>query len=184
MADIVTLDQLLEHLNLSTPTDTLELELFISAATAHVETRYGTFPSAVYTNALTVFDDDSGVYEKWLRPNRYPVTAVTSATSEDGLTVYTTGFTISADGFRVRHAQVLTGEWTLIYTAGKVAPADLRLCVLEDIRGLYQPGQIGPPAVFGAFGLESTEVGTSYRPVRMWPRVDAWLESNVVPGFA
>jgi len=58
-------------------------------------------------------------------------------------------------------------------------PADLRLAALEDIRGLYQPGQIGPLADFGAFGTqtaEATEIGPGYRPVRLWPRVDAWLD--------
>lgn len=56
--------------------------------------------------------------------------------------------------------------------------ADLRLAALEDIRGLYQPGQIGPLADFGAFGTqtaEATEAGPGYRPVLLWPRVDAWL---------
>jgi hypothetical protein len=57
-------------------------------------------------------------------------------------------------------------------------PASLKLAVLEDIRGLYQPGQLGPLAEFGAFGTqtaESTDTGPGYRPVRLWPRIDAWI---------
>jgi hypothetical protein len=71
--------------------------------------------------------------------------------------------------------------WTVI---DATAPADLKLAALEDIRGLYQPGQIGPPAEFGAFGIDSVDVGTTYRPVRMWPRLDAWVESRRLAGFA
>lgn len=61
------------------------------------------------------------------------------------------------------------------------APVSLRLAILEDIRGLYQPGQIGPLADFGAFGTqtaEATDTGPGYRPVRLWPRVDGWISRS------
>lgn len=179
MADLVTLDQVLSHLNMATnpPSDTAELELFISAATDHVAHRYGTMPSGSYTETVTVTDDGVGHYRYWARPLHYPVTAVTSAVAEDG-TTYTTDFAISTDGRLVRHDSIPSGEWTLTYVAGSAAPADLKLAVLEDIRGLYQPGQIGPPANFGSFDIDAG-AGGSFRPVNLWPRIDAWIGARL-----
>lgn len=61
--------------------------------------------------------------------------------------------------------------------------ADLKLAVLEDIRGLYQPGQIGPPATFGAFDIDDGP-SSGFRPVNMWPRLDAWLTSRLGSAIA
>lgn len=180
MADLVTLEQVRAHLNLDGDTshDT-ELDLFIDAATAHVEAQYGTLPSATYTETVPVTDDGAGTYRYWLVPLHSPVTAITSATNEAG-TAYTTSFTISPDGRRIRHDSVISGDWTVVYTAGHTIPADLKLAVLEDIRGLFQPGQIGPPASFGAFDIPPVEGGT-FRPVNLWPRIDAWIRRRVGP---
>lgn len=179
MADLVTLDQVLSHLNMADnpPSDLGELELFISAATDHVAYRYGVMPSGTYAETLPVTDDGVGAYRYWVRPLHYPVTAVTSAVSEDG-TTYSADFTISTDGRLVRHESLSWGEWTLTYAAGSEAPADLKLAALEDIRGLYQPGQIGPPADFGSFGIDA-EPGAGFRPVNMWPRIDAWIDARL-----
>lgn len=163
------------------PSDIGELELFISAATDHVAYRYGTLPSGTYTETLTVTDDGAGTYRYWVRPRHFPVTAVTSATSETG-TEYTAGFTISTDGRRIRHDAMSSGEWTVTYTAGQAVPADLKLAVLEDIRGLYQPGQIGAPTNFGAFDMEPEPSG--FRPVNLWPRIDAWVDARTGPVIA
>lgn len=182
MADLVTVAEVVAHLNIDTPADTSELALFISAATDHVAYRYGTFPSATYTEDLAVFDDGFGTYRLWLRPNRFPVTAITSAVDEDG-TEHATAFVISSDGQRIRHDSITSGTWTVTYTAGQATPADLKLAVLEDIRGLYQPGQIGPPAAFGAFGIEDTEA-RGFRPVNLWPRIDSWIYSRLGPAIA
>ena len=184
MADLVSLDEVLKHLNLdgNPPDDTTELELFISAATAHVEQHYGTLPSDTYTETQAVVDDLTGDYRYWVVPYHAPVTAVTSATAEDG-TEYATDFTISSDGRRVRHESVTSGEWTIVYTAGHAIPADLKLAVLEDIRGLYQPGQIGPPASFQAFDIPAEDTG-GFRPVNLWPRIDGWLDRKLGPAIA
>ena len=184
MADLVTLDEVLAHLNLTEhpPADLGELELFISAATDHVTHHYGSFPSATYTEDVSVSDDEIGTYRYWLRPRRFPISAVTSVTDESG-TEYTTDFTISTDARRLRHGSISSGEWTVVYTAGEAAPADLKLAVLEDIRGLYQPGQIGPPAGFGAFDIDDSPTG-SFRPVNLWPRIDAWVYSRLGPALA
>lgn len=182
MADIVSLDAVLEHLNLQDDgSHDDELQTFIDAVTAHVEKAWGaTLPSATITEIGLVVNLDGTLR---LMPSKTPVLAVASIS--DGVTTHTTGFTVTADGY-VEHDNLYGDRrWTIIYTAGfDEIPADLKLAALEDIRGLYQPGQIGPPAAFGAFGIESTDTGVTYRPVRMWPRVDAWLENDVPPGVA
>lgn len=180
---VVTADEALEHLNISDEHED-ELQRFIDAATAHIERNYGDLPSGTYTESLPVVDDGEGTYRRWLHPQHAPVLTVTSATDEGG-TTYSTGFTISPSGLAVRHDSVLSGTWTVVYTAGESeTPADLKLAALEDIRGLWQPGQIGPPAEFGAFGIEATDVGPTFRPVRMWPRLDAWIKANRGPNIA
>lgn len=185
VADLVTQAEVLAHLNLpAATTDTTELQKFISAATAHFESRFGSLPTGTYTESHTVIDDGSGTYRKWLVPHRFPVTAVTSANDETGSTTLTTGFTISADARRVRHDSITGGEWTIVYTAGQAIPADLQLAVLEDIRGLYQPGQIGPPGEFGAFGAMSETPETIFRVVDLWPRIDAWVDRRLGPMIA
>lgn len=181
MADLLTLDEVRASLNLG---DDLshddELDLYIDAVTAHVEDRYGTLPASTLTEIAHASFRDDGVVR--LLPARTP-SAVTSLTHYDGR-ILSSGFTVTADGY-VEHLDLTPGRWTIVYTGGFAAvPADLKLAALEDIRGLFQPGQIGPPASFGAFGLESTDTGTSYQPVRMWPRVDAWIENHTLPGIA
>lgn len=180
MADLVTLDQVLSHLNLAEnpPTDLSELELFVSAATAHFEERFGILPTGTYTEVVRVRDDWSGLYRQWLRPLRWPITSVVSVTSEDGATVYATDLVISADGRAIRHDSIGYGDWTVVYTAGQTPPADLQLAVLEDIRGLYQPGQIGPPATFGAFDIDDGGAA-GFRPINLWPRIDAWINARL-----
>lgn len=179
MADLVTLTELNDNLNLGgDTTHDEELQSYIDAVTAHVERQWGgEMPSTEVSEIALVVDRGDGTLR--LSTSK-PVLEVATVTDGDD-TTYSTDFTISADGY-VEHDDLIRGRWTITYTAGYAAiPADLKLAVLEDIRGLYQPGQIGPPAAFGAFGIDSTEVGDAYRPVRMWPRVDAWLAANVAP---
>ena len=184
MADVVTLDEVLSHLNMADnpPADIGELELFVDAATAHIAYRFGAFPATSYTEDIDVVDDGIGTHRYWLRPKHFPITAVTSATNESGV-AYTTEFTISTDAEHIRHDSITGGRWTVVYTAGEAAPADLKLAVLEDIRGLYQPGQIGPPAAFGAFDIDDGGA-TRFRPVNLWPRIDAWVYSRLGPAIA
>lgn len=175
MADLVAMFEVTEALNLGEDTShDVELDLYIKAVTEHVEHRYGPLPSATLTEIVHAFTADDGVVRAIA--SRTPST-VTSMTHHDGR-VMSSGFTIAADGY-IEHASLTAGRWTLIYeTSAAAVPADLKLAALEDIRGLYQPGQIGPPASFGAFGIESAETVAPYRPVRMWPRVDAWLNTH------
>lgn len=181
MADLLTVSEVRAHLNLGADTshDTM-IAAWIDSVTAHVERRYTVLPSGAVTELARVISDDDGTWR--LMPS-LPVVSVTSIT--DGTTTYSTGFTVSAEGYIEHDDLAWSDRWTITYVAGVAAlPADLRLAALEDIRALYQPAQIGPPADFGAFGIESTDVGPTFRPVRMWPRVDAWLAEVRLPGFA
>lgn len=183
MADLVTLDEVSEALNLGDDTShDSELEMYVSAVTEHVRANYGEFPSGTYTEIVHPVYGADGVYRMYLL--HQPVLEVTSIT-DPFETEYTTGFTITADGY-LEHDNLLTaGRWIVEYEAGgEEVPADLKLAALEDIRGLYQPGQIGPPAAFGAFGIENTDTGPTHRPIRLWPRVDAWIASRRTPAIA
>lgn len=175
---LVTIEQVRAALNLGLDTShDVELQLYMDAVEEYVEARIGTMPSAEYTETV-VFANGTLVTRRW------PIISVESVEDDYG-TSYTDDFTINDAGYSVAHDSVLAGEWTITYTAGFAAvPADLKLAVIEDIRGLYQPGQIGGPGAFGAFGIESTDTGVTYRPVRMWPRVDAWIESRFGPVVA
>lgn len=178
-AQVVTLEQVRSALNLGDDTShDEELRLYIAAITEHIEAQVGTLPSAEYTETVAVGRDGTLLTRHW------PILAVDSV--EDGYgTSYTTGFTIGNGAFSFEHDSLGAGVWTVTYTAGFAAiPADLKLAALEDIRGLYQPGQIGAPAAFGAFGIDSTDTGPTYRPVRQWPRVDAWVSSRYGPVIA
>lgn len=177
MADVVSLEEVKAALNLSDTSKDSELGLYIDAATEYIESQIGTMPSATYTETVTATGDT-------IYPIRGPIISVTSLTP-DGGSAYTTGFTVGNGNYSIQHDNLFRGDWTLVYVAGFTSvPADLKLAVLEDIRGLYQPGQIGPPAAFGAFGIENTDTGPTYRPVRQWPRVDAWISSRFGPVVA
>jgi hypothetical protein len=185
---IVTIDEVADALNLGDTDHYAELEGYIDAASAYVESWMGPMPSATYTERLNAtFRPDGSVS---FLTGRFPVLAVTSIVRADPYWLtdtpvsYTTDFAVTSSGY-ISHAAVTDGWWNVTYTAGfATVPADLKLAVLEDIRGLYQPGQIGAPAAFGAFGINSTDTGVTYRPVRMWPRIDAWVASRKVPGIA
>lgn len=178
MADLADVDEVKANLNITDASHDTELQSYIDAVTAHVERQWGgVLPSSEVTEIALVVDRGDGTLRL---STAKPIVSVTSLTDGDN-TTYTTDFTVSADGY-VEHDNLIRDRWTITYDAGYAEiPADLKLAVLEDIRGLYQPGQIGPPAAFGAFGIESIETGDVYRPVRMWPRVDAWLTSNIAP---
>ena len=160
------------HLNIPSPTvgQTTELGGFLSAADQHVVDEFGPVLSLARTEKCLRVRTD-GVL--WFR--HYPVLSVTTATRTG--VVYSTGFTIGRLG-RVTSTDFDYGDrWDVSYTSGWVTfPASLRLAILEDIRGLYQGGQLGPPGAIAAFGMDSQE--PARRPVGMWPRTDAWIATN------
>jgi hypothetical protein len=185
VADLVTLQQVRDHLNLgSDTTHDTELQLYIDAVTEHVASKFGVLPSQSFTERLTPVDDGYGEHRWRFWPAHYPIISVTSAVAEDE-TEYTSGFTVSPGGASFRQDDITAfGEWTVTYVAGYGSiPADLKLAALEDIRGLYQPGQIGTSGPLGGFGIQP-DVGPAFRPITQWPRVDAWIASRTLPAIA
>lgn len=181
MADLLTTAEVRSHLNLGADTShDAMIAAWIDSVTAHVDRRYSPFPSGAVTEVARVIDVGDS---EWRLMPSLPVVSVTSIT--DGTTTYSTGFTISPEGY-IEHASLTwQPRWTITYVATAAVPADLKLAALEDIRGLYQPAQIGPPAEFGAFGIDTlTDFQVQRRVVKMWPRVDAWLAEVMLPGFA
>lgn len=179
MADIATslsVTDVTEHVNISTPDSSqlLELDGFLHAADAHFDNTYGPLLNVARVETVVGV---SGV--AWL--DHYPVVSVTSAVQ--GATTLTTGFTFTTAG-KLVNADMTSGSWEITYRSGWAAlPGDLRLAVLEDIRGLYQRGQLGPPGAMGAFGMEDTS-GPVTRPVNMWPRIDEWINRRSLVGIA
>ena len=166
IATALTVGDVATHLNITSPTGSqdAELEGFLLAADAHVTDTFGPLINVLRTQSVSPSD-----WVLWL--THAPVLSVTSVTQ--GTTAYTTGITFSTAG-RVYFAQVNNGAWDVVYRSGWLTlPADLRLAVLEDIRGLCQRGQLGPPGAIGAFGMDAQ--GPSFRPVNMWPRIDEWI---------
>lgn len=171
MADLTTalpLGDVMEHLNVdwSDATAAVELERFVAAADRHVVDSFGPLLNVARVEQVTTYDG-----RLWLR--HWPVLSVTSVAG--GTNTFTTGLVVSAAG-EVTHASLYAGTWTVTYTSGWVAlPDDLKLAVMEDIRGLYQRGQLATPGAIGAFGGgEVTDAGT-VSPITMWPRTDEWI---------
>jgi hypothetical protein len=148
-----------------------ELQRFIDAAQAHVVKVAGSVTFGERTEKVTA--TSSGV----LLLSVWPVESVASIT-QGGTTLSGDQLSVTPAGEVRRVGGSLSGSWSVTYTAG-VGTADLYLAAVEDIRGLYQIGQIGPP---GALGVQREDEGDgpSLRPVRMWPRIDAWAASRSV----
>ena len=170
IATSLTVGDVAEHLNIPTPTGSqdAEFEGFLLAADAHVSVSVGPVINVLRTESVAPSD-----WALWV--SRVPVLSVTSVTQ--GTMVYTSGITFNAESGRVYFPQVNSGRWDVVYRSGWLTfPADLRVAVLEDIRGL-QRGQLGPPGAIGAFGMDPLPT-PSGRPVTMWPRTDLWIEAE------
>ena len=166
IATSLTVGDVAEHLNITSPTGSqdAELEGFLLAADAHVADTFG--PTTARTRIETAYAYEGSLFVSY--PSILSVSSLTSGTA-----VYSADITVGGFG-RVSHAALTQGRWRVVYSSGWLTlPADLRLAVLEDIRGLFQRGQLGPPGAIGAFGMDAQ--GPSFRPVNMWPRVDEWI---------
>jgi hypothetical protein len=151
----------------------VELQRFIDAAVAHVMKVAGSVTFGERTETVTATSSGVLLLPVW------PVESVASIT-QGGTTLSGDQLSVTRAGVVRRTGGRLSGDWSVTYTAG-VGTADLYLAALEDIRGLYQVGQLGPPSegVLGAAGADEGD-GPSFRPVRMWPRIDAWAASRSV----
>jgi hypothetical protein len=148
-----------------------ELQKFIDAAVAHVTKVAGSVTFGERTEKVTATSSGVLLLPVW------PVESVASIT-QGGTTLSGDQLSVTRGGEVRRVGGRLSGSWSVTYTAG-VGTDDLYLAAVEDIRGLYQIGQIGPAGALGAFGADEDD-GPAFRPVRMWPRIDAWAASRSV----
>ena len=176
---LVTLDDVADHLNLTDLTNAGELAGFIDAATAFVEFQTG----PIIPREVTEVHNGGGVRIILDNP---PVLSVTSVTEYVGPTGYALtqtelGTTAGSYSFSLDDPQrgIITRRYNgglagpfmggisnikIVYTAGRDAvPADIRMAVLEDLRGLWAQTQRG---------------NSSGRPV---PGGDTWTESPMNP---
>lgn len=185
--ELVSLTDVLDHLNISPSADTnvAEIQGFIDAATAYIQRFTGPIVAQSFTETY-----NGGSPVICLR--NPPVLSITSVVEYVGVTGYTLtqvelGDTIGAYSFtldslesgilRRRYNGGLAGPFAggsanvvVTYTAGRTAvPSDVRMAVLQDIAGLYQPSQLGGNP-YGA--SQGVEVGnTPLNPIGMFPRV-------------
>jgi len=193
VTSLVTLDDVHSHLNLPDSSADAEIMGFIEAATAYVEFQTG----PIIPKQFTEVHDGGGPSIVLDNP---PVLSVESVTEYVGATGYTLtqselGSPTGAYAFSIDDAArgILTRRWSgglvgpfvggvknvqVTYTAGRASvPADIRMAVLEDIRGLYTQTQYGRPGASfgGGIGSEAAEQWSAV-PMHAFPRLAALLE--------
>lgn len=197
---LVDLGEVKDHLNIPS-TDTSndgELQGFIDAASAYIQSLTGPIMARTYSE----IHSGGGATICLFNP---PVLSVTSVVEYIGATGYTltqvglgdaTGtYSFSLDDplsgiIRRRYSGGFVGRFAggdhniaVTYVAGQTSiPPDIRMAVLQDIAGLWQPSQNGPsdpmfPAMGGAAGVRANPVG-------MFPRVAEILTQPSMRGPA
>lgn len=188
---LVTVSDAKDHLNIPS-TDTshdTKLQGFIDAADAVITYLTGPVEPTSYTEVHS----GGGPTIVLLHP---PVISVQSVTEYVGPTAYTLtqaelGQSAGAYSFSLddpeagiiarRYTGGLAGNFAggyrnvaVTYTAGRTTtPADIRMAVLEDLRGLYQQTQMfGRPP----FSSSATEDDWSPAPMHLFPRLSMLLD--------
>lgn len=192
--ELVKMADVLRHLDLPAGDTTYQAELttIIEAATPIVEYITGPINPVTYTNEAY---DVSGADRVMLR--HVPVISVTSVSEWIGITQFALtlqppGSTVDNYGFYVARYEdgliirmsafgqpmpFLGSQLTVTYQAGRSAiPPDVKLAVLEDIRGLWQQTHNGGRPKFGG-GL-ADEDGWTIGPLHLFPRLAAMLENK------
>lgn len=196
---LVTLDEVIAHLNLEgdTSLDTVELQGFIDAATAYIQAATGPIVQQTYTEVHSGGGSTICVFHP-------PIVSVTSIVEYVGPVGYTLteaelgtpagAYSFSIDDprsgiIRRRWQGGFTGPFVggdhnivVTYVAGRTeVPADIRMAVLQDIAGLYQPSQLGTNPYY-----DNNQAGNGpINPIGMFPRVAAILSdtSKRLPGI-
>lgn len=195
-AAIVSLAEVKTHLNVTSTNNDTELQGFINAATAQADYWFGPTRRIAYTNEVhdggwpTIVLFNSPILsvesiKEFIGPTEHDLTL-----QPPGSTVDNYGYSIDdpQSGVIVRRSAAgtaipfMAGPRSVIvsYTAGTLAvPADVRMAVLEDIRGLWQQTQQGRrPA-----GPE--EDVWNVGPLRMFPRLAALAaDPSRIPSIA
>jgi hypothetical protein len=190
-APLVDLTDVKAHLNIN-PADTsndAELSGFIDAATAYILNLTGPIDATQYTEV------HSGNGPAIVLRN-VPVVSVQSVTEYIGPTAYVLtqselGAATGAYAFSLDNPQagVLTRRYNggivgafaggvrnivVTYTAGRgYVPADVRMAVLQDIAGLFQPSQEGSNPYYANAAAGNAPLN----PIGMFPRVTEILSA-------
>lgn len=189
---LVDLDDVKAHLNLGATDTSGDAELlgFIEAASAYIQNITGPIVARTFTEV------HSGGGPTIVL-NHPPVSSIVSVVEYVGPTGYTLtdselGATTGAYAFSLDNPStgVLTRRYNggiagrfmggyrnivVTYVAGlPYVPADIRMAVLQDIAGLYQPSQLGTANPYNA------ELGNGpLNPIGMFPRVAEVLSAPV-----
>lgn len=184
-AAIVSLSEVKTHLNITTINNDGELQGFINAATAQADYWFGPTRRTSYTNEIhdggwpTIVLFNAPVLSVETITEYIGPTAHTLTLQPPGSTVDNYGYSIDdpLSGVIVRRSAAGTpipffaGPKSVVvsYTVGSTAvSADVRMAVLEDIRGLWQQTQQARRPNMPASAVEDVwNVG----PLRMFPRL-------------
>ncbi len=193
--ELVRMSEVLNHLDLAQGDTTYqsELQLYIEAATPIVE--YITGPINTYSYNETY--QCNGLSRISLRHVPVVANSISSCIEYVGISPFTLtnqppGSTHDNYGFYLQRPEAGTlirmssfgqetpflGSWLAItYQAGlATVPADVKLAVLEDIRGLWQQTHNGGRPKWG--GGVPDEDGWTVGPLHLFPRLAAMIENR------
>ena len=159
---VVGLSEAKAHLNIPDSADGLELQGFIDSAEAAIGRRVG--PLSPVTKTERVRGGGTA-----LQLSSPPVISVTSVTSAEGAVTVPSRLTVSSGGMVeftfFGFSWFPSRFYDVVYQAGwEVLPADLRLAVLEMVRGLWETQRGNAPGAAGALpGDEAPIFGGTLR---------------------
>lgn len=202
VTELVALPDVKDHLNI--PFNDLsqdgELAGFISAATAYIQNLTGpivgqTFVETHNGGQPTIFVFHPPIFTvtsvvEYVAATGYPLTQVALG-DPTGAYAFSVD-DVKSGAIRRRYNGGLVGPFmggdhnvTVTYVAGQAAvPADIRMAVLQDIAGLFQPSQqAANPFLTGNVGAGSGNAPLN--PIGMFPRVSEILSgpSMRIPGI-
>lgn len=191
---LVTLPDVYAHLNIpsgnQTPDLSAKLQGFIDAATVYVQNFTGPIIPTTYTEIRNggggkILVDNPPILTvtsvtEYLGPVAYPLTQVTYQTTDVGAYSFSIDdaeagiITRRTSGNLVSRFSSGTNNVVIVYVAGRTSvAADIRLAVLQDIAGLYGPGQLGN----SPYGNQGEIGNTPLNPIGLFPRVAAILSA-------
>lgn len=166
----LTLAQAKTHLNISTTTHDVELQVFIDAAEAAIKAIIGPIAAQSVTAVIRTGDTSTLVLPI------APAISLTSVTADGGLAEDLSDFTLDeASGLVTRSAPwsdtFAAAVYTVTYSAGRSpVPADILIAIAEMVRHLWatQRGPSGRPGSPQSDVLANTLPGAAYAlPIRV-----------------
>lgn len=175
-----TLEDVKAQLNITSNTDDVELQFYLDAAQAVVESMVG---------PLTVAEVEETVRTPSgrLMLNRLPVQSVTSLVATSGTLTFATAdvsWNAASGVVWLSNGGSLAGEWVATYSCGLAdVPADVSLATLLVVAHLWetQRGASAPSGALPADTLDQSPAGIGYLIPR---RALELLNAHALPGFA